>query len=220
MGFKCIDLTGQRFGRLIAIKNTKTKNKWNTYIWECKCDCGKTILLDSHKLRSGNTKSCGCLFIDKAKTMSQTHLQKHGKSNTRIYHVYTEIKARCFNQNNNSYKYYGARGITMCDEWRNDFGLFYDWAIKSGYREGLTIDRIDVNGNYCPENCRFVSMQEQQNNKSSNKIYFYNGEKLNETQLCKKYKINLRTFRGRINRGMNLQESLEKPIQKRKREVV
>lgn len=210
MGFKSIDLTGQKFGRLIAIRNTNTKNKWNTYIWECKCDCGKTVLVDCHKLRSGNTKSCGCLYIDKAKTMSKKYLQKHGKCDSAIYHIYTEIKSRCFNHNNKSYKYYGGRGITICDEWLNDFMSFYNWAINNGYEKGLSIERMDTNGNYEPSNCCWISMKEQQRNKRNNVYFDYGGNKYLQSDLCKKFKINVSTFRNRIKKGISVNEAINK----------
>lgn len=162
---KKIDLTGGRFGRLVVLEEAPSRN-YQRY-WVCRCDCGnitKPILMSS--LRGGATKSCGCLQKEVAtKIISAYDATKHGLYKTRLYNIWVMMKYRCFNPNSPTYKYYGGRGIKVCDEWRNDFKTFYKWAMSNGYEEHLTIDRIDVNGNYEASNCRWATMAEQVKNR-------------------------------------------------------
>lgn len=164
---KQIDITGQRFGRLVAIEMAFKKN-YRSH-WRCKCDCGNEIIVDLGNLRSGHTKSCGCYKAEKA---SETHM-KHGHARKacrdRLYPVWRSMKQRCALENSKAYHWYGERGISVCAEWK-DYKTFKDWAYSNGYnpsakRGDCTIDRIDVNGNYEPSNCRFVSMKIQNLNK-------------------------------------------------------
>ena len=152
---KIINLSGQRFGRLIALSNTGKKCGAHL-IWLCKCDCGKLVEVLGDNLRSGNTKSCGCL--------RKEIVTIHGDSRIRLYYIWHSMKARCYNSNNNNYKYYGERGIKVCKEWKNNYMMFKNWALANGYKEGLTIDRIDNDGNYCPENCRWLTKSENSRN--------------------------------------------------------
>lgn len=161
MGRKPIDLTGKRFGRLTVIEKTSIDTS-KEVCWLCQCDCGNiTKPIRSSDLRRGDAISCGCFrkeFMSKKQTV-------HGLENTRVYNIWNNMNYRCYNAKSNNYKYYGSRGITVCDEWRNSVKAFYDWAMSNGYSDDLTLDRIDVNGNYEPSNCRWVTMKVQNNNK-------------------------------------------------------
>lgn len=196
---KRIDLIGKKFGRLTVIKraeNTVLPCGQTKTRWLCRCDCGNEIITQGYSLKNGHTKSCGCLNRE-MRVIANT---KHGKHGTRIYKSWESMKARCYNNNDKKFPRYGGRGITVCDEWRNDFQVFYDWAISHGYKEGLTIDRINNDGNYCPENCRWVGLNEQANNKSTNQFLTYNGETKTIAEWSRERGIRYETLRQRIVR--------------------
>lgn len=152
------DLSGKVFGSLTVI--SKNSSGSGTVFWNCKCKCGKTIQVSTGRLNSGNVTSCGCSKRNRIIEQNTTH----GLANTRLYKIWCGMKKRCFNKNSQSYNNYGGRGISICNEWINNFQAFYDWSISNGYSENLTIERINVNGNYCSDNCRWVTLKEQTKN--------------------------------------------------------
>lgn len=168
---KLIDLTGQRFGRWTVLSRAES-NKWRATRWLCQCDCGKTKIVVGSSLRRGLSLSCGCLHDELAIQLFTTH----GGIKSRLYKIYHNMKSRCCNKMNPDYHHYGGRGITICDEWLYSFAKFREWALQSGYNEKLTVDRIDVNGAYSPENCRWVTMKVQQNNKRNGRTITFQGE--------------------------------------------
>lgn len=151
-----VDLMGQRFGRLTVIKRAKNDKQGNAQ-WLCLCDCGNEKVVRGRALRKGSTKSCGCLLSECSKKRMTKLCTKHGHSDSKLYRVWCAMRERCYKENNSGFKNYGGRGITVCDEWRNSFGAFYDWAMANGYRKGLEIDRIDNDGNYEPKNCHWIT---------------------------------------------------------------
>lgn len=206
------DLTNMRFGRLVAIRKVepfRTKdNSIHCAGWECQCDCGKHIIVRSNSLVMGKTKSCGCLNREKP-----SNNITHNMSNTKIYSIYKGILARCRNPNVQNYSHYGGRGITVCEEWmgKNGFENFYDWAIKNGYKEGLTIERINVDGNYCPQNCKFIPFNEQAFNKSNS--YIVDG--ISVAKLARKRNVVPPNIsRERCKRGWSLEDAVSIPIMK------
>lgn len=178
-------------------------------LWLCKCDCGNEKVVAVDKLHSGNTKSCGCLQREVHRKCRMTH----GKSDTKLYLVWREMITRTENQNAERYGIYGGRGISICGEWHNDFQLFYDWAIQNGYKEGLTIDRIDVNGNYEPDNCRWITPYEQSRNLRKNVRITYSGKTMILKDWAKEIGIDYHTLWQRIRKsGWTVEEAFETPV--------
>ncbi len=200
------DLTGKRFGRLTVIKFTPTDNH-HTY-WKCKCDCGNITTVTRSALKAGDIVSCGCYRKENARFMFK---YKHGISKTRQYRIWQSMIRRCYDKEHKSYKFYGAKGITVCDEWKNDATAFYNWAMKNGYQDNLTLDRIDGNCNYAPNNCRWITMKEQQRHRSNNVFVILNGVKMTLAQASEVSGIHQGTLRTRYTKGER-GETLFRPV--------
>lgn len=204
-----IDMKGQRFGRLTVIE-VAGRDKSKNVTWTCQCDCGAEVVVSGINLRVGDTKSCGCLHREKIKEQMSTH----GYSKTRLYKVWAGIKSRCYNPNCDNYKYYGAKGITMCDDWKDNFESFRKWSFDNGYDESAgsqecTIDRIDNSMPYSPENCRWTDHVIQCNNQSKNKIFEYDGRALTMAEWAREFDIKYTTLRARIRRGIPFEEAIK-----------
>lgn len=205
---KYIDLTGQKFGRLTVVKrveNYVSPKGQKQAQWLCKCKCGNLIVVRCGSLRTGNNLSCGCL----GKEHRTSSLTTHGHCNNRLYRTWQNMKGRCYNSHSTRYKDYGGRGITVCDEWLHDFQPFYDWAMANGYDDNLTIDRIDVNGDYEPNNCRWTTSKEQANNTRRNRLITYNGKTQTVQQWADETGISYNALLARINKlNWNIERAL------------
>lgn len=208
------DRTGQRYGRLTVLYRGEDKvypNGRKVVQWVCQCDCGNQTTVATTSLGQGLTQSCGCLNDEKRKS-SETKYKKHGHKKERIYETWHGMKQRCLNSNSDKYELYGGRGITICEEWKNDFQKFYDWAMANGYNDSLTIDRIDVDKGYCPENCRWTNAKIQQRNKRDNKLITFNGETHCLAEWAEITGINRSTISSRIDKsGWSVEDALTKP---------
>ena len=205
--FNVNDIVGKKFGRLTVLNYDNSKPKsakggfYHYYI--CLCECGRTTQVERSHLLTKHTKSCGCLSFE---TKSILH-KKHGLRKTRINNIWRGMKQRCYNPKRDNYSKQGGLGITICKEWLNDFEAFYNWSITNGYTDNLTIDRINVNGNYEPSNCRWVDKIKQANNKNNIPLYEYNGLKLSIAEWSKVLNINSETLRERIKRGWTIEKT-------------
>lgn len=190
------DISGQRFGRLV-VERQAGQDKSGRIMWLCKCDCGNERIVHSRHLIHGATKSCGCIVIENVKT--------HGGSSERLYTVWVDMRSRCNSESEPSYNNYGARGIRVCSEW-DDYATFRKWALSNGYdpnapKYKCTLDRVDNDGDYCPENCRWVDRNIQGNNRRNNHYLTALGETHTLAEWSKITGINPETLRGRIASG-------------------
>jgi hypothetical protein len=156
---KLIDRTGNKYHHLTVMSRAGSNGGKAT--WNCVCVCGTHTVVSGSDLTTGNTRSCGCLRVK----VSTESLTTHGGRKTRLYRIWCAMKGRCLNPNSSDYVYYGGRGITVNEDWINSFAVFRDWALAAGYTDNLTIERVEVNGNYCPENCAWVTQQVQTRNR-------------------------------------------------------
>ncbi len=194
------NLKGQKFGNLTVIKE-HGRDKYKNVLWECLCDCGEKTIVTSGNLVTGHTKSCGCLQKTSTILSNTKHgYARRGKNHSRLYSIWSGMTQRCQNPKSNSYKNYGERGISVCKDWEN-FENFKDWSLQNGYQESLSIDRIDVNGDYCPKNCKWSTRIEQANNKRSTKRYLFNKENLTVAEISSKYNLKYEKTRELINVG-------------------
>lgn len=274
-----INLEGKKFGRLTVIKDSGKRDSSGNIMWECHCDCGNTVCVKGNSLKSGASKSCGCLQKEIASKTLQNRMEdltgkqfgeltvlgisEHGKKtraikwkcqcscgeiidvfagnlrrgnstrcrkcsykvignksttlrkhNMRLYGIWSGMKTRCYDENIDYFDRYGGRGIKVCDEWLGDNGFenFYKWAIESGYKNGLTIDRINVDGNYSPDNCRWATNKEQQNNRRDNVYIVVDGVEMTIAQAAEKYNIKYATLRGRLKAGYSPDAAVRKKM--------
>lgn len=184
------DITGKKYGRLTVVKRANNIGKLTA--WECICDCGNTTIVSGGHLKDGHTRSCGCL--------SKENIRKrtHGMTGERLYRIWQGMKNRCRNENTEHYDRYGGRGISVCEKWNNSFESFMEWAKSNGYEDGLSIDRIDNNKGYSPDNCRWATRVEQANNCDSNRILRHNGEEHTLAEWAKIRGINYHTLYSRV----------------------
>lgn len=202
---KLDDLTGRRFGRLTVMERDKTHfgSGDHTY-WICLCDCGKISNARPDALKSGTVVSCGCYHREVSSGIGSVINLKHGLSKTRLFKIWSGVKSRCNNPNSPAYKNYGGRGIYISKEWEHNFEAFYEWSIKNGYSDDLQIDRIDNNGPYSKENCRWVTSKENGRNKRSNKKVTINGiSYCSISEASEKLGISYTSIHGRMKRYGN-----------------
>ena len=198
------DLCGQVFGRLTVIERVESAYPHRTQ-YLCRCECGNEVIVRSDSLTSGRTLSCGCLHRD--------HVTTHGDTGTQLYNAWLSMRARCNNPDNQNYENYGGRGITICDDWNDDYLLFKEWSLEHGYDPDLSIDRIDNNFGYSPDNCRWVTMKEQCNNRRSNVYYSLNGETHTLAEWCDILGLPYKTIIARINdRGWSFEQAISTPL--------
>lgn len=201
-----IDLTGQRFGRLLVLERAEDRREGTKprVMWHCLCDCGNKTIVSGASLRTGHTLSCGC------------KIRKHGYSHKeRLYETWKNMRRRCNDPANKRYEQYGGRGIKVCSEW-DEYLPFRSWAMSSGYSEELTIDRIDVDGDYCPENCRWATLTEQMNNMTTNRNIMYNGETRTMSEWAREFGITYGAMNHRIQRGWSMERIQNTPLRTRK----
>ena len=201
------DETGKRYGRLTVIEKHH-QDKRREWHWLCKCDCGNQTVVSGNKLRSGHTTSCGCLQEEhRKKGINKTH----GMSDTPLYIAWLNMRHRCYYPKNNMYKHYGARGIKVCDEWLNSSETFIRWALANGYKEGLTIDRINVDGNYEPGNCRWVTKKEQFLNRTDSHLVTAFGKTQTIKEWAEQTGIKYDTIERRLNAyGWNAEDAVSR----------
>ncbi|AVX47356.1 hypothetical protein C5023_000226 [Staphylococcus phage vB_SauM_0414_108] len=203
---------GCKYGRLTIVSYDNKKG--SSHYVNCQCDCGNTKSVRLLRLKSGETKSCGCIRKELFKENKKSNTT-HGQTDTRLYNIYRSMKARCYRKTQKDYHSYGGRGIKVCDEWLNDFMNFYSWSYDNGYNDNLTIDRIDNNGNYEPNNCRWITEAEQHNNTSRNINITYNGETKTLKQWSKIKGINYDTLKKRYKMGWSIEDMLTKPVKRK-----
>lgn len=197
---KSKDLTGKQFGRLTAIERMSPHGKNTCYMWVCKCECGGTAIVRGSDLINGHTMSCGC-YRRMQRAVPNGQL--------RLHRIWSNMKQRCTNPKTKDYRYYGERGIQVCDEWQN-FESFYYWAIANGYKDGLTIERKDNDDNYEPSNCEWIPKNRQQRNTGRNRRYTYCGKVFTLAELCRIFGMPRTTVADRLNKGMSLEQALKK----------
>lgn len=199
------DISGQKFGRLTAVKPVGRCPHRQT-IWECRCECGETTQVIVSSLKSGNTRSCGCLQREAAKEVCST---RHGVTDHRLYRTWRHMRSRCMNPRDKSFANYGGRGITV--DWTT-YREFKEWAFTNGYRSDLSIDRIDNNGPYAPWNCRWVTKIVQANNTRSNRFIELCGQRMTVAEASRMYDIPYSRLLRRVKSGIPPEVAISAPV--------
>lgn len=205
------DLSGEKYGRLLVIERHGS-NKHQKANWLCECDCGNQKIVNTGALHSGQTRSCGCLHKEELGDLRRTH----GMSNSRLYKIWAGIKKRCYCSKSHNYQWYGGKGIGVCDDWRENFAVFRDWAICNGYNDKLTIERNNLEGDYCPNNCRWITMFEQHSNTSYNLYLTIKGETKTLSQWSRYSGVHIETIRSRRKRGVPNDNLLDPPLKSKR----
>lgn len=199
------NIIGEKFGRLTVIAHVgyTEKNKYGQRhsIWKCQCECGNFVNRTTDVLKRGKS-SCGCRQKEILKEMSNKNTT-HNLTNSRLYGIYKNMISRCYREKDIHYKSYGMRGITVCDEWKEDKSTFFEWATSNGYKDNLTIERKNNNLGYCKENCTWVTKEEQYKNKRQNIMITYNGKTLCASDWSKLTGIDAQKIRWRYKKGWN-----------------
>ncbi|WP_179022022.1 hypothetical protein [Winogradskyella forsetii] len=203
------DLTGQTFSRL-KVLSYEGRNKQYDSLWKCECDCGTIKTIRGGVLKNGHTQSCGCLQKERTSVAKTTHGLIN--DNYKLYKVWIGIKQRCNNPNSKSYTDYGGRGIKICNEWENSFEVFHKWAIEEGYKIGLTIERVLVDGNYEPSNCKWIHKKWQSKNRTSSVLITHEGETKSASEWSELTRIPSKVITQRIRRGWNSKKTLTTKI--------
>lgn len=209
---KTRDIAGEKFGSLTAVKfdHRDERKVGGQHYWLFLCDCGKEVVLRKSAVTSGNTKRCSCCAAQRSAEANTVH----GGVGTRLYREWAGIVQRCTNPKDTSWERYGAKGVTICDEWRS-FPAFRDWAFANGYDDSLTIDRIDPNGNYEPSNCRWASVREQANNKQGTLWIEYGGERLQLSYWAERLGLPYHTLYDRLHRyGWSVDRAFTEPVRR------
>ena len=203
---RSVDLTGQKFGRLTVVRFDHKENGRKYYL--CQCDCGNFKIVSNHSLKSGNTKSCGCLHKEILIQRNKDN-RVHHPENERLLRIWRAMLHRCYKETDEHYDYYGGRGIKVCDGW-HDFETFQKWALANGYADNLTIDRLDGNKDYCPENCSWATMTVQNNHKSDTKWLTYKGKTQSLSDWCRELGLDYFRTKARLNSlGWSVEDAFE-----------
>jgi hypothetical protein len=209
------DLTGQKFGRLTVVKYAGRDNQ-RMALWECMCECGNRIVTRGTSLRYGSSKSCGCLRLEKVRDANTIHgLSGNHTFKPRLYRIWQNMKQRCYNSKAGKYHIYGGKGIKVCDEWLNDYLIFHKWAIANGYKNNLTLDRINNNGDYCPENCRWATYKQQARNTAQNRLITFHGKTKTLQDWANELGFKYKTLSSRLlDYGWSIEKAFTTPIGK------
>jgi len=206
---------GKKYNRLtvVGFERKASGSRTTCWYWRVRCDCGNERIAAPLKVLTGKTKSCGCMKVERMKTYTEKYRTTHGGRHERLYRIWRGMKSRCHDQNNKDYVNYGARGIVVCDEWKNDYAAFRAWAYENGYADNLTIERKDYNSDYCPDNCTWIPLEDQAKNRRGNVVVEYDGKTWILSELCDEKGLPYGTIHHRLKfYGWPIERAIEEPI--------